>query len=183
MTPLRHMQRQLILASDFDLSLSYYKFELIEQIKQLRGISFIGVEVVDNLGEIKFVLLFGGGLFLLFLAVEVGMLVDCAYFVGLVWERQVFGHLSGPIRFFPALEVAREQPEQINESTWIIKERVFGYFSLGNLVGLFADLFFELFGVLEGDAEELANEEQVEELFLYFGVHQDFIGHVGDKCG
>jgi len=34
---------------------------------------------------------------------------------------------------------------------------------------------------LEGNGEEFADEEEVEELLLDLGVHEDFIGHAGDQ--
>lgn len=79
--------------------------------------------------------------------------------------------------------MASKQSEEVDEPTGVVEERVVGQFPLRNLAGLLADLLFELLGVVEGQVEELADQEQVEELLLDFGVHDDFVGHVGDQGG
>ena len=51
------------------------------------------------------------------------------------------------------------------------EEGVVGKFGMGNIVGEFADQFFEFPLVVAGDVEDLADEKEVEKFFLDFGVH------------
>ena len=53
----------------------------------------------------------------------------------------------------------------------MIEERVVGKFGMGNIVGKFADQFFEFSLVLAGHVENLADEKKMEKFFLDFGVH------------
>lgn len=79
------------------------------------------------------------------------------------------------------LQPLREQTEQIDECAGKVEEGVIGKTTLCDLAGTFADQFFEFLGVLSGEGEEFANEEEMEEFFLDFGVHEYLVGHVGDQ--
>ena len=50
--------------------------------------------------------------------------------------------------------------------------------ALGNVVGVATDRFLELARVFAGDGKEVPDEQQVKELLLDFGVHEDLVGHV-----
>ena len=80
-----------------------------------------------------------------------------------------------------SLKPLSEKVEEVDERAGKLEEGVIGQLAVCDFVGFFADQFFELSGVVEGDGEELADEEEVEELLLDFGVHEDFIGHAGHQ--
>ena len=53
----------------------------------------------------------------------------------------------------------------------MVEEGVIGKFGMGNIVGKFADQFFEFPLVMAGHVENLADEKKMEKFFLDFGVH------------
>ena len=51
----------------------------------------------------------------------------------------------------------------------------------GDLIGLLAHYFFEVFAVARRYRKEFLDEEKVEEFFLDLRVHENFIRHVRDQ--
>ena len=79
------------------------------------------------------------------------------------------------------LKAVSEEPQEIDEGAGVVEERVRREGAYGDLVGPLADYFFEGLAVTGREGEELLDEEEVEELLLDFGVHEDFIRHVRDQ--
>ena len=73
-----------------------------------------------------------------------------------------------------------EDVEEVDECAGEGEEGVVGKFAVCDFVGPPADLLFELARILEGDGEEVPDEEKVEEFLLDFGVHEDLIAHAGN---
>lgn len=78
------------------------------------------------------------------------------------------------------IEGLREDVEEVDEGTGEGEERVVGKFAVGDFVGPSTDLLFELARILERDGEEVADEEEVEEFLLDFGVHEYLVAHARD---
>lgn len=85
--------------------------------------------------------------------------------------------------FLCSRQAIGEKTEQVDQSTWVLEKCIGWQFTLGDLTGSSAYYLFELSWVLERNGEELADEQEMEQLFLDFGVHKDLVGHVGDECG
>ena len=68
-------------------------------------------------------------------------------------------------------EAFSQEAEEIDEGAWIGEERIIGKVALSNFIGAATNKFFELTCVFEGNGEEFANEKEVKEFLLDFGVH------------
>lgn len=78
------------------------------------------------------------------------------------------------------IERLSEDVEEVDECAGEGEERVVGKFAVCDFVGPSTDLLFELARILEGDGEEVPDEEKVEEFLLDFGVHEYLVAHAGD---
>jgi hypothetical protein len=76
-----------------------------------------------------------------------------------------------------------KEAEQVDQGTRVVKEMIGGQRTQRHLIGESTDQLLELARVIERDGEEVLDEQQMEELLLDFGVHEDLVGHVRDQGG
>ena len=77
-------------------------------------------------------------------------------------------------------EDLEEEVKEIDDGIGIVEDGVGGLRSLGDEVGFATDLAFEVLEVEKGRGEDELGDEKVEELLLYFGVEQYFVGDVAE---
>lgn len=68
-------------------------------------------------------------------------------------------------------ESLSQQAEKVNEGTGMTEERMVGKLTVGDLISLAADLFFEFLDIQVRESEKFLYKKEMEEFLLDFGVH------------
>ena len=71
--------------------------------------------------------------------------------------------------------------KQIDEGTGMSEEGMGRDLAASDFIGLSADYFFEGFAVTGRKSKEFLDKEEMEKFLFDFGVHQDFVAHVGHQ--